>query len=41
VAQNFVEHDSDDVHRLYMNAGREALEQVAAALPKLIDPDYV
>ena len=28
-------HDSEEVHRLYINVGREAMEKAAAVLPEL------
>ena len=35
VAQELIGHDSAEVHRLYVNVGREAMEQAAAAFPEL------
>jgi integrase len=36
VAQELIGHDSAEIHRLYVNVGREAMEQAAAALPELL-----
>ncbi len=36
VAQELIGHDSAEVHRLYVNVGREAMEQAAAAFPELV-----
>ena len=33
VAQEMIGHDSEEMHRLYVNVGREAMEKAAAALP--------
>ena len=35
VTQELIGHDSEEVHRLYVNVGREAMEKAAAALPEL------
>jgi integrase len=35
VAQEMIGHDSDQVHRLYVKVGREAMEKAAASLPEL------
>ena len=35
VAQELIGHDSEEMHRLYVNVGREALEKAAAVLPQL------
>ena len=35
VAQAFIGHDSEEIHRVYVNVGRETLEKAAAALPAL------
>ncbi len=35
VAQELIGHDSEEIHRLYVNVGREAMEKAAAALPAL------
>ncbi len=36
VAQQFVGHDSDEIHETYVSVGRQALEQAGAALPDLV-----
>ena len=36
VAQELIGHDSEEVHRLYVNVGREAMEKAAAAFPELV-----
>lgn len=35
VAQELIGHDSEDIHRSYVNVGREALNKAAASLPAL------
>ena len=35
VAQELIGHDSEEMHRLYVNVGREAMEKAAAVLPEL------
>jgi integrase len=35
VAQELIGHDSEDVHRLYVNVGWEAMEQAARVMPDL------
>ena len=35
MAQEMIGHDSEEVHRLYVNVGRDAMEKAAAALPEL------
>ena len=36
VAQELIGHDSEEVHRLYVNVGREAMEKAAAAFPEIL-----
>ncbi len=35
VAQELIGHDSEEMHRLYVKVGREAMEKAAASLPEL------
>jgi integrase len=35
VAQELIGHDNEEVHRLYVHVGREAMEKAAASLPEI------
>lgn len=35
VTQELIGHDSEEIHRLYVNVGREAMKKAAAVLPEL------